>query len=151
MKEFIKSNAIKSVVANLFINTLIPYLILLSDAVVNVKGAAPNLISVLVPGVFMPAFITTLITFGVMTSKRKSGQLLPVLIAPVNWLPTALLTGVGIGLLFTVPALLLILLVQSLLGDGQIPKLTVILVSAIIGALTGLLASFIAVNRAAKL
>ncbi len=151
MKAFLKDNAIKSIIANLIINTLFPYLILLSDSVVNVKGATPNLISILVPGIFMSALMTTIITYGVMTSQRKSGQLAPSLSAATGWFSTALLTGIGIGLLFAVPSLLLIMAVQSVMENVPIPKLTVIGLSAIIGALTGLFSSFVAANRAVKL
>ena len=151
MKAFIKDNAIKSTVANLVINAVIPFLILLSDSSVNVKGATPNLISILVPGIFMSALVTTLITYGVMTSQRKNGQLTPALHTSVGWLPKALLNGVGIGLLFALPALLLIMVVQSTMDNALIPKLTVIVLSAIIGSLTGLFSSFVAVNRAVKL
>ncbi|GAB3224681.1 hypothetical protein [Spirosoma arcticum] len=151
MKAFLKDNAIKSTIGNLVINTLFPFLILLSDSVVNVKGPRPNLISILVPGVFMSALMTTIITYGVMTSQRKKGQLTPSLSAATGWFPTALLNGIGIGLLFAVPTLLLIMAVQSMMENQPIPKLTVIIVSAIIGALTGLFSSLVAANRAIKL
>ena len=151
MKAFLKDNAIKSTIANLIINTLFPYLILLSDSVVNVKGPTPNLLSVLVPGIFMSALMTTLITYGTMTSQRKSGQLTPTLDATTGWFATALLNGIGIGLLFAIPSLLLIIAVQSVLENEPIPKLTVIILSAIIGMLTGLFSSFVAANRAVKL
>ena len=130
---------------------MFPYLILLSDSVVNVKGPTPNLMSVLVPGVFMSALMTTIITYGVMTSQRKRGLLTPALAASVGWFPTALLNGIGIGLLFAGSALLVIMGVQSVMENEPIPKLTVIIVSALIGALTGLFSSFVAVNRAVKL
>lgn len=151
MKAFLKDNAIKSIIGNLIINTLFPYLILLSDSVVNVKGPTPNLISVLVPGVFMSALVTTLITYGVMTSQRKSGRLAPSLSASTGWFPTALLNGIGIGLLFAIALLLLILAVQSVMENEPIPKRTVIIVSAIVGALTGLFSSLLAANRAVRL
>ncbi len=151
MKAFIKDNAIKSTVANVVINAIIPYVILLSDSVVNVKGPTPNLLSILVPGVFMSGLMTTLITYGVMTGQRKSGRLEPALDATTGWLPTALLNGIGIGLLFALPALLLILAVQSMMNTGQISKVPVIMLSAVVGALTGLLSSFVAVNRAVRL
>ncbi len=151
MKEFTKDNAIKSTIGNLVINALMPFLLLLSDPVVNVKGATPNLISVLVPGVFMSALVTTIITYGVMTSQRKRGELAPALDTSVGWFPTALFNGIGIGLLFAIPALLLLMAVQSVMGEGQLPKAPMIAVSSIIGALTGLFSSLVAVNRAVKL
>lgn len=151
MRAFLKDNAIKSTIGNLVINTLFPFLILLSDSVVNVKGPTPNLISILVPGVFMSALVTTLITYGVMTSQRKKGQLAPAIDASTGWFPTALLNGIGIGLLFAVPVLLLIMAVQSVIANEPIPKLTVIGLSALIGALTGLISSVVAANRAIRL
>lgn len=151
MKAFIKDNAIKSTIANLVVNTVFPFLILLSDSFVNVKEPTPNLISILVPGVFMSALMTTIITYGVMTSQRKKGQLAPALNAATGWFPSALLNGIGIGLLFAVPTLLLIMAVQSVMKNEPIPKLNVIILSAIIGALTGLFSSFVAANRAVKL
>ncbi len=151
MKAFVKDNALKSTVANLIINTVFPYLILLSNSIVNVKGSTPNLLSILVPGVFMSALMTTLITYGVMTSQRKSGQLAPALSASTGWFSTAFLNGIGIGLLFAVPTLLVILAAQSVMENESIPKLMVIMVSAVVGALTGLFSSFMAVNRAVRL
>ncbi len=151
MKEFTKDNAIKSTIGNLVVNALIPFLLLFSDPVVNVKGATPNLISVLVPGVFMSALLTTIITYGVMTSQRKRGQLAPALDTSAGWFPAALLNGIGIGLIFAIPALLLLLVVQSMTGDGQLPRLTVLIVSSSSGALTGLFSSLMAVNRAIRL
>ena len=151
MKTFIKDNAIKSTIGNLVINTLFPFLILLSNSFVNVKGPTPNLISILVPGVFMSALMTTIITYGVMTNQRKKGQLAPALDAATGWFPTALLNGIGIGLLFAIPVLLLIMAVQSVMENRPIPKLNVIILSAIIGTLTGLFSSFVAANRAVRL
>jgi hypothetical protein len=151
MKAFLKDNAIKSTIGNLVINTLFPVLILLSDSVVNVKGPTPNLTSILVPGIFMSALMTTIITYGVMTSQRKRGQLAPSLSAATGWFPTALLNGIGIGLLFALPSLLLIIGLQSVMENELIPKLTVIVLSAVIGALTGLFSSLVAANRAVRL
>lgn len=151
MKAFIKDNAIKSTLANLIIGTVIPSLILLSESVVQVKGPTPNLLSVLVPGVFMAALMTTIITYGVMTSQRKSGKLTPTLTPTTSWIVPALLNGIGVGLLFALPALLIIKAVEMIAADAPLPKLTVILISALISALTGLLSSFVAVKRARKL
>lgn len=150
MKAFIKDNALKSTIANGIINTIIPFLVLLADQVVNVKGATPNLVSVLVPGVFMSALMTTLITFGVMTSKRKSGRLEPTLAPSTSWLSTALLNGIAIGLLFALPALLLIKGVEIVIANEPLPKVPVIVASALIGAITGFCSSFVAVQRAIK-
>ncbi|ADB37598.1 hypothetical protein [Spirosoma linguale] len=151
MKAFIKDNAIKSTVANMIIGAIIPSLVLLSDSVVQVKGPTPNLLSVLLPGVFMAAFMTTIITFGVMTSQRKNGQLTPALAPSTSWIVPALLNGVAIGLLFALPALLILKGIKMVMANEPLPKLSVILISALIGALTGFLASFVAVKRAIKL
>lgn len=151
MKAFIKDNAIKSVIGNLVINTLMPVLILLSDSFVNVKGPTPNLVSVLVPGMFMSALMTTIITYGTMTSQRKSGQLVPALSASVRWFPRCLPTAIGIGLLFAAITLVLILAVQLVVENQPIPKLTVIILSALLGAAVGYFSSLVAVNRAVKL
>lgn len=151
MKAFVKDNALKSTLANLIINTLIPFLVLLTEPVVNVKGATPNLVSVLVPGVFMSALMTTLITFGVMTSQRKSGKLTPGLAPSTTWVPTALLNGISIGLIFALPAFLLIKGVEIGLVNEPIPKVPIIIASALIGALTGFVSSFVAVKRAIRL
>lgn len=151
MNTFIKENAIKSIIANLIINTIIPSLLLLRNSFVNIKGEAPNLVSVLVPGVFMSAFMTTIITYGVMTSQRKRGQLEPTLEPSTGWFPTAFLNGIAIGVLFALPSLLLLKTVELVVADEPLPKLQVILLSAFIGALTGFIASFVAVKRAIKL
>ena len=151
MNAFTRDNAIKSTIANLIIGAVIPYLILLSDSIVHIKGATPNILSVLLPGVFMAALMTTLITYGVMTSQRKSGRLTPALTPSTGWFPTALLNGIAIGLLFALPALLVIKGIEVLATDEPLPKLSVILLSSLISALTGFLSSFVAVKRATKL
>jgi hypothetical protein len=151
MKNLIRENARKSIIGNVVVNTVIPFALLLSDPLVNLKGATPNLLSVLVPGVFMSALMTTIITFGVMAAQRKAGLLAPALPADTRWFPKALAEGIGIGLLFAVPALLIILGLQATQDNAEIPKLTVIGISAAVGALTGLLSSLVASKRAAKL
>lgn len=151
MKAFIIDNARKSTIANLIINTIVPFLVLLGDPFVNVKGTTPNLVSVLVPDVFMSALMTTLITFGVMTSQRKSGRLAPALTHSTDWFPKALLNGMAIGLLFALPAFLLIKVVEIVVANEPLPKVLVIIISALVGALTGFFSSFVAVKRAIKL
>ncbi|GAB2533753.1 hypothetical protein [Spirosoma aerophilum] len=148
MKAFIKDNALKSTLANLIIGAVIPSLVLRSHSVVHIQGSTPNLLSVLLPGVFMAAFMTTIITFGVMTSQRKTGKLTPGLRPSTGWILVALLNGIVIGLLFALPALLIIKIVERVVADTSLPKLSVILLSALISALTGFLSSFVAVKRA---
>ncbi|WP_218840204.1 hypothetical protein [Spirosoma fluviale] len=57
----------------------------------------------------------------------------------------------AIGLLFALPALLLIKGVEIVATHEPLPKVPIILLSAFIGALTGFLSSFVAVKRAIKL
>ncbi|HEX8424778.1 hypothetical protein [Hymenobacter sp.] len=151
MSKFIFDNALKSTFGNVVVNTVIPFLLLLSAPFVNLEGPTPNLVSVLVPGVFMSALVTTIITFGVMTAQRKAGTLAPALPADTRWFPKALVTGIGIGLLFALPVLVIILVLQGTRENVELPKLTVIAASTVVGGLTGLLSSIVASKRAAKL
>lgn len=151
MHHFIRDNARKSTIGNLVVNTVIPFALLLGSPLVNLKGPTPNLVSVLVPGVFMSALMTTIITFGVMTSQRKAGALAPALPANTRWFPKALLTGVGIGLLFAVPVLAVLLAVQASSENTQFARGLVVGISTVVGGTTGLLSSLVATKRAARL
>ena len=151
MRKFLLDNALKSTVGNVVVNTIIPFLLLLSAPFVNLKGPTPNLLSVLVPGVFVSGLMTTIVTFGVMTAQRKAGVLASALPAGTRWFPKALLNGIGIGLLFAVPVLLLILALQATRANVELSKTLVIGVSTLVGGLTGLLSSLVASKRAAKL
>ncbi len=151
MKQFIRANALKSTIGNLVANTVIPGALLLGSPLVNLKGPTPNLLSVLVPGVFMSALITTLVTFGVMTAQRKAGLLFPPLPPATRWFARALGEGVGIGLLFAVPALAVLLAVQAAADNTQFARGLVIGIAAVVGAATGLLSSLVASRRAARL
>ncbi len=151
MKQFTRDNALKSTIGNLVANTVIPGALLLGSPLVNLKGPTPNLLSVLVPGVFMSALVTTLVTFGVLTAQRKAGRLAPALPAGTPWLAQALLAGVGIGLLFAGPALGLLLALQATLPHAQLPRLAVVALAAVVGAATGYFSSLVAVRRAARL
>ena len=151
MHHFIRDNARKSTIGNLVANTVIPFALLLGSPLVNLKGPTPNLVSVLVPGVFMSALVTTVVTFGVMTAQRKAGVLAPALPPATPWFPKSLLTGVGIGLLFAVPVLAVLLAWQAAADNTQFAKGVVVGISAVVGALTGLFSSLVATGRAAKL
>ncbi|HEX8330517.1 MAG TPA: hypothetical protein VF629_23505 [Hymenobacter sp.] len=151
MQHFIRDNARKSTFGNLVVNTVVPYALLLGSPLVNLKGATPNLVSVLVPGVFMSALMTTIITFGVMTAQRKAGTLAPALPAGTPWFPKALLTGIGIGLLFAVPVLAILLGLQASSENTQLARGLVVGISTVVGGVTGLLSSLVAAKRAAKL
>ena len=151
MQNFLRDNARKSTIGNLVANTVIPFALLLSSPLVNLKGPTPNLVSVLVPGVFMSALVTTVVTFGVMTAQRKAGALAPALPAGISWFPRSLLTGVGIGLLFAVPVLAGLLAWQASSENMQFARGTVVGLSAVVGAATGLFSSLVATKYAAKL
>ncbi|MFD1470060.1 hypothetical protein ACFQ48_17660 [Hymenobacter caeli] len=151
MKQFIRANALKSTIGNLVANTVIPGALLLGSPLVNLKGPTPNLLSVLVPGVFMSALITTLVTFGVMTAQRKAGLLLPPLPPATRWFARALGEGVGIGLLFAVPALISILAVQFSAENAQLSRGLVVGIAAVVGAAVGFFSSLVASRRAARL
>lgn len=151
MKQFIRANALKSTIGNLVANTVIPGALLLGSPLVNLKGPTPNLLSVLVPGVFMSALVTTIITFGVMTAQRKAGVLAPALPPATRWFAGALGEGVSIGLLFAVPALLVVLSVQLAAANVQLGRGVTVGVSAVVGAAVGLFSSLVASRRAAKL
>ncbi|QDA62361.1 hypothetical protein [Hymenobacter jejuensis] len=142
MQAFRKRNARTATLANLVINAVIPFFILLPVSAINVKGGAPNLLTLLLPAVFISALATTIATFATLPG-RPSG---------LGWLPAAVLNGVGIGLLFAVPVLVALLVMQFLISDNHlISKPIALLMSAITGAGVGYLASFVALRRALKL
>jgi hypothetical protein len=141
MQDFRRRNARTATLANLAINAVIPFFILLPVAGVKVQGEAPNLLTLLLPAVFISALATTIATFATLPSRPVGA----------GWLPAALLNGVGIGLLFAVPVLAGLLLVQGLLPSGAvIGKPVALLLSALTGALVGYLSSFVALKRALK-
>jgi hypothetical protein len=142
MQAFRKRNARTATLANLGINAVIPFFILLPVSAVNVKGGAPNLLTLLLPAVFISALATTIATFATLPG-RPAGR---------PWLPAAVLNGVGIGLLFAVPVLAGLLPVQAMAADKMtIAKPVALLLSAVTGAAIGCLASFVALRRALKL
>jgi ABC-type antimicrobial peptide transport system permease subunit len=61
------------------------------------------------------------------------------------------LTGIVIAIGFGLLAFILMIFIQKSMDNIEIPKITVIIISAIIGTLTGLPTSFIAAKRAARL
>jgi hypothetical protein len=142
LQDFRYRNARTATLANLVINAVIPFVILLPVSAINVKGGAPNLFTLLLPAVFISALATTIATFATLPGRPTSK----------SWLPTAVLNGVGIGLLFAVPVLAALLVVQSLTaGNPSIVKGTALVLSAATGSLVGFLASFVALRRALKL
>ena len=142
MHDFRRRNARTAALANLAINAVIPFFILLPVAAVNAKGGAPNLYTLLLPAVFISALATTIATFATLPG-RPAGR---------GWLPAAVLNGVGIGLLFAGPVLSGLLLAQTFIaGKLLIAKPVALALSAATGALVGYLASFVALRRALKL
>lgn len=151
MKEFTQRNALMATLINLVINTVAPFIIFRNHPFINLKGAAPTLVDVLLPTVLISVFATTLVTFITMTKQRMAHKLHPTLDAPTSWLPTALLTAVGLGLIFAGLAFGLLRLLQSAMTNVQFPKLTALCISGGVGAFVAFLASFIAVNRARRI
>lgn len=142
MQVFRKRNARTAALANLAINAVIPFFILLPVSAVNVKGGAPNLFTLLLPAVFISALATTIATFATLPG-RAAGR---------SWLPAAVGHGAGIGLLFAGPVLAGLLLAQAFIaGKPLIAKPVALALSAATGALVGYLASFVALRRALKL
>lgn len=148
MKEFTQRNAIMATVLNLIINTVAPFIILYNNAFVNLKGESPTLVSMLVPTVMISVFATTLATFMTMSKQRMAHKLEPSLDIHTRWLPTALLTSIGLGLAFTGLCVGLLWLLQLSMPNIQIPKLQALLISGVVGAFVAFITSFIAVNRA---
>lgn len=148
MNQFIQRNARIAVVFNLIINTVAPFIIFYKDDFINLKGDRPTLVDMLMPTVLISVFATTLATFITMTKQRMAHKLEPVLDAHISWLPTALLTSIGLGLAFAGLSFGLLWLLQSAMANVQIPKLIALLLSGVVGAFVAFIASFIAVNRA---
>lgn len=148
MKKFTQRNAITATLFNLIISTVAPFLIFYKDEFFNLKGEDPTVVSLLLPTVLISVFATTLVTFVTTTKQCMARKLQPALDARTSWLPTALLTSIGLGLTFTGLCFGLLWLLQSSLANVQFPKLPALLVSGGVGALVALIASFIAVNRA---
>jgi hypothetical protein len=151
MEKFIKSNAKESFFINLVMNTLLPALVLWNAKEVYLKEGDPILLPNLLGPVFLSAFLTTIGTFFWATKKRKSGEIdLPINLN-TSWLPTALVTGFVIGLGLGLLAFMVLTFLKMNMGNIAIPKITVQIMTVIIGTLTGYATSFMAANRAAKL
>lgn len=141
MQQFIRRNALLATGLNIVINAVIPAAIMWNDTAVHGLDAAPNLFTLLLPAVGISAFATTIATFATVPG-RPVGQ---------HWLPTAMLNGLGIALLFAVPVAVALLLTQSAgLGHFLLTKSTALVLSSLVGGIVGALASFVAVRRAAK-
>ena len=148
MKAFTQRNAITAILFNLIINTVAPFIIFYRDEFINLKGESPTVVSLLMPTVLISVFATTLATFITMTKQRMAHKLEPALDRHTSWWPTALLTSVGLGLVFAGLGFGLLWLVQSAMANVQIPKLPALLLSGVVGAFVAFIASFVAVNRA---
>lgn len=151
MEDFIKKNAVGSFVVNLIMNTVVPSLILLNEKVVFLKEGEPNMMSNVVGPVVVSAFLTTIGTFFLLTIKRKSGEVNLPINSNTKWFPKALLTGIVIAIGFGLLAFIVMIFIQKGMDNIEISKMTVIIISAIIGTLTGLATSFIAAKRASRL
>jgi hypothetical protein len=151
MKEFTQRNAITATLFNLIINTVAPFIIFYKYEFINLKGETPTLVSMLMPTVLISVFATTLATFVTMTKQRMANKLEPTLDNHTSWLPTALLTSIGLGLAFSGLCFGLLWLLQSTMANVQLPKLPALLVSGVVGAFVAFIASFIAVNRAQRI
>jgi H+/Cl- antiporter ClcA len=151
MENFIKKNAVGSCIVNLVMNTAVPSLILLNEKVVFLKEGEPNMMSNVIGPVFVSALLTTIGTFFLLTIKRKSGEVNLPINANTKWFPKALLTGIIIAIGFGLLAFIMMIFIQKSMDNIEIPKSTVIIISAIIGTLTGLPTSFIAAKRASNL
>lgn len=140
MQAFRKRNARTASLANLVINAVIPFFILLPATAVNVKGAAPNLLTLLLPTVFISALATTIVTFGTLPGRAGRG-----------WVPAAILNGVGVALLFAVPVAAGLFLIQALVpGQPVLGKPVALAMSALLGAAVGALSSLVALRRASS-
>jgi H+/Cl- antiporter ClcA len=151
MEKFIKENAIGSCIVNLIMNTAVPSLILWNETIVFLKEGEPNLLPNMIGPVVVSAFLTTIGTFFLLTIKRKSGEVNLPINANTKWFPKALLTGIIIAIGFGLLAFIVMIFIQKGMDNIAIPKSTVIIISTIIGTLTGLPTSFIAAKRAARM
>ena len=148
MNQFTQRNAITATLFNLIINIVAPFIIFYKDEFINLKGESPTVVNMLMPTVLISVFATTLVTFVTMTKQRMAHKLEPALDAHTSWLPTALLTSIALGLVFAGLCFGLLWLLQSSMANVQLPKLSALLLSGVVGALVAFIASFIAVNRA---
>lgn len=151
MDKFIKSNALISLVANLVINSVIPFFILRNDTVIYLKQGSPILLETILPAVFISAFATCLITFFLMTKKRKSGEINLPIMPNTQWFPKAIFEGIVISLVLGVIAFGIMKLIENSMENVSIPVKITLIISSITGGLTGFITAFIAANRASKI
>ena len=148
MNQFTQRNAITATLFNLLISTIAPFFIFYKDEFINLKGENPTVVSMLLPTVLISVFATTFVTFVTMTKQRMARKLTPALDTHTSWLPTALLTSIGLGLAFAGLGFGLLWLIQSAMANVRLPKLPALLLSGVVGGFVAFVASFIAVNRA---
>lgn len=151
MKKFTKENAIISGIVNIPINGLITYVVLLKDNFVNSEGETPNLFSILLPAVFFSIMMTTVITFFLLTKKRKSREINLAINPQVQWFLPSLKSGVIIGLAFVVAVILWIIILQIFTENFTISKNNAVLLAAVVGCVVAFLSSFLATKEAAKI
>ena len=148
MHAIVRANALKSMVGSLVPNVGMTWLALRSAPLVTLAGPTPNLLSVLLPGVFMSAFATTLLTFSAITAARKRGQVSPALPAAAPWLGQAVLVGLGSSMLFVGPTAAILVALGGTLAAAQASRPALVLVVALAGMVVALLASLVAARRA---
>ena len=151
MKNYIKENAIKSFLANLVVNTLIPTVILWNASTILLKDDNSTFIKNVVPPVLFSIIMTSIITFFTLTHERKKGVVALSISPNASWFPKALLNGILVGICFAILTLGLVVLYQNSNENFEIPKLPFILISAFFCAIIASLASIILAKRAAKI
>jgi hypothetical protein len=151
VKKFIIENSKTSAFVNTFINSLIPYFVLYDKSFVNLKGNTPNFLSTFLPAVIGSVFITTIVTFGILTNKRKNGAVELPINPNATWFYKSIISGLVIAFYFGNIALIVIVLLQYFSVNFQINKITAIILSSFMGAFSAYYASFIAVKYASKI
>lgn len=148
MDTLIRTNALKSTLGSLVPNAGMTWLTLRSAPLVTLIGPMPNLLSVMLPAVFMTALVTTLLTFSAITAARKHGQLSPALPAETPWFAKAAGVGLGIGGLFAGLVALLLCGLKAALATAHASRLVLVLLAGAIGMVVALLAALLAGRRA---
>jgi uncharacterized YccA/Bax inhibitor family protein len=151
MKKFLKENAIGSTIVNLVMNTLVNSILLWNAKVVFLKVGEPNLLPNIIGPIVFSALLTTIGTYFFLTTKRKSGEVDLPINPNTSWFLTSFFTGLVIAFIFAVLAFMIVNFVQKGMENIEIPKITVIILSVILGTFSGLITSFIAAKRAAML
>jgi hypothetical protein len=151
MEKFIKENAIGASIVNLVMNTLVNSIILWNAKVVFLKVGEPNLLPNIIGPIVFSALLTTIGTYFFLTTKRKSGEINLPIKPTTQWFLSSLITGLIIAFAFGLIAFVVLNIVLKGMENSEIPKMTVIIISVVLGTLSGLITSFIATKRAAKL